>query len=135
MDIGKPHDYLVGQLNYQKRRAELGEGATNSCIIHETATVEEGAELGPNVVIGAGCHIESGVKIVHATIMSGTKVKKGAYIFKCIVGWENTIGKWARLEKTFTGEDVQVKDTSFLESVNVLPHKAVEGTKKNEIIM
>jgi mannose-1-phosphate guanylyltransferase len=127
MDIGQPRDYLIGQARYIKRQAELGIECLNNAIIHEKAVVEDGAEIGPNVVIGEGCVIESGVKIVNATIMSGTRVKKGSYVNCSIVGWNCQIGKWSRLEETFLGEDVTVKDLSLMFQVNVLPHKGVEG--------
>ena len=104
-------------------------------IIHPDAVVEEGAELGPNVVVGAGCHIASGVKIVNATILSGTSIATGTFIDKSIIGWKNRIGKWCRLEEVVTGEDVQVKDQSLILDVKVLPHKGIEGRHEKETIM
>jgi NDP-sugar pyrophosphorylase family protein len=76
-------------------------------IIHPSAKVEEGAELGPSVVIGANCHIAAGVKISNSTILAGTKVKANTYIDGSIIGWKNTIGSWVRITAlTCTAEDV-----------------------------
>jgi mannose-1-phosphate guanylyltransferase len=80
MDIGQPRDYLIGQARYIKRQAELGKQCDNDSIVHDNATIESGAEVGPNVVIGENCYIESGVKLVNCAILSGTTVKKGTVI-------------------------------------------------------
>jgi mannose-1-phosphate guanylyltransferase len=67
--------------------------------------------------------------------MSGSHVKKGTFVNCCIVGWKSQIGKWSRLEETFLGEDVTVKDLSLMYQVNVLPHKSVEGKLEKTTIM
>lgn len=79
----------------------------NDVIVHPSAKVEEGALLGPSVVIGANCHIAAGVKISNSTILSGTKVKANTYIDGSIIGWKNTIGSWVRITGlSCTAEDV-----------------------------
>jgi mannose-1-phosphate guanylyltransferase len=109
MDIGQPKDYLSGQKMFIKSEKEKGSNLVigNDVIIHPSAKVEEGAELGPSVVIGANCHIAAGVKISNSTIFAGTKVHSHSYIDGSIIGWKNTVGKWARVTGlTCTGEDV-----------------------------
>lgn len=108
----------------------------NDCIIHPSATVEDGAELGPAVVIGPNCHIAAGVKISNSTIFAGTKVHSHSYIDGSIIGWKNTVGKWARVTGlTCTGEDVQIQNCACLSGVKILPHKGVGGEHKDSIIM
>ena len=104
---------------------------------HESAKVSSvDTDIGPNVVIGAGCVIEDGVKISNSTIMAGTHVKAHSYIDGSIVGWKNTVGKWARVTGlTCTGEDVQIGNCSSLSGVKILPHKGVNGEHKDTIIM
>ena len=76
-------------------------------IIHESAVVDSGAQLGPNVVIGAGCKIAAGVKISNSTILAGTIVNAHSYIDGSIIGWKNTVGSWVRITNlTCTAEDV-----------------------------
>lgn len=138
MDIGQPKDYLSGQKMYIKSEKEKNSGVVtgNDVIIHPSAVVEEGAELGPAVVIGADCRIAAGAKISNSTILAGTKVHAHSYIDGSIIGWKNTIGKWVRITGlTCTAEDVQIKDCSSLDSVKILPHKGVAGDHKNSIIM
>jgi len=55
MDVGQPKDYLVGQALYIKRAKETGDEVENNSIIHESASIGDGCEIGPNVVIGADC--------------------------------------------------------------------------------
>lgn len=105
-------------------------------IIHKSAVVEEGAFLGPNVVIGADCHIASGSKISNSTILAGSKVNAHSYIDGSIIGWKNTVGSWVRITNlTCTAEDVQLANLSLLDGVKVLPHKGISGEHKNSIIM
>lgn len=55
-----------------------------------------------------------------------------------IIGWSNTIGKWTRVVNlTVTGEDVQLKDETFLNGTMVLPHKplAVSYPNPGSIVM
>lgn len=69
MDIGQPSDYLSGQSMFIRSEKEKGSASIsstknfNDVIIHPSAVVEEGAILGPNVVVGANCKIASGTKI------------------------------------------------------------------------
>jgi mannose-1-phosphate guanylyltransferase len=59
-DIGQSKDYLIGQdafLKYYKHQP-TSEEFDGNVLIHETAKVDSGAKVGPNVVIGAGCHVK-----------------------------------------------------------------------------
>lgn len=133
MDIGQPKDYLTGQkLFLQSVRARkperLSAGATISgdVLVDPTATVDPTASLGPNVVVGANCVIGPGVKIYNSTIMEGTKVQGYSLVEGSIIGWQNTIGKWVRINGlTVTAEDVQFKDEVFVNGAMVCPHKGV----------
>ena len=93
--------------------------------------------IGPNVVIGANCVIGPGCKIYDTTILANTKVLGYALIQGSIIGWYNTIGKWVRINGlTVTGEDVQIKDESYINACNILPHKGVtQSYPKPSIIM
>ena len=51
------------------REAEEGNELANDSVIHATAIVEFGAEIGPNAVIGAGCKIAAGAKILDSCVM------------------------------------------------------------------
>ena len=109
LDIGQPKDYLSGQRMYIMSLKDKASARVvkNDCIIHESARVDDSAELGPNVVIGADCKIDAGVKIQNSTILAGTHVKAHTFIDGSIIGWKNTIGSWVRITGlTCTAEDV-----------------------------
>jgi mannose-1-phosphate guanylyltransferase len=142
MDIGQPSDYLSGQSMFiRSEKEKLSSSITNNkyltdVIVHPTAVVEEGATLGPNVVIGANCRIASGSKISNSTILAGTTVNSHTYIDGSIIGWKNTIGSWVRITNlTCTAEDVQIANLTLLSGVKILPHKGVSGEHKDLIIM
>ena len=138
MDIGQPADYVKGQGMYIRSLIEKSSPliSGNHSIVHKTAEVDPSAQLGANVVIGEGCKIGAGVRIKNATILGNTTVKPFSLIRDSIIGWRNTVGSWVRLtDMTCTGEDVQIKDETSLSAVKILPHKGVEGTHADKIIM
>jgi len=97
-------------------------------LIHESAKIDPSSKIGPNVVIGKDCVIGPGCKIYNSTILSDTKVLGYSLIQGSIIGWGNTIGQWCRIDGlSVTGEDVQLKDETFLNGTFVLPHKGITG--------
>ena len=140
MDIGQPKDYLTGMcLHLHSLRkhspASLASGPAGQyrgdVIVHPTARVEEGAVLGPNVVVGAGCVVERGARIVRSTLLDGVRVKAHAYVSSAIVGWGGTVGCWARVDGAVLGADVQVADEVSLNGTIILPHK---GIRENHLV-
>lgn len=127
--------------------AALAEGADESktavvdenlCLIDPTATVAEDAVLGPHVVIGPGVTVESGARIERSCLMAGATVRAHAYVKSSIIGWNSTVGRWARTDNvTVLGESVTIKDTVVLNGVRVLPHKTIKESefKEGTIIM
>lgn len=59
--------------------------------------------------------------------LSAVQVKAHAYVRETIIGWESSVGCWARTDAiTVLGEDVKVKDEVCLVGVKVLPHKSLK---------
>uniref|UniRef100_A0A8C8IQ08 Nucleotidyl transferase domain-containing protein n=1 Tax=Oncorhynchus tshawytscha TaxID=74940 RepID=A0A8C8IQ08_ONCTS len=56
--------------------------------------------LGPNVSIGTGVTIGAGVRVRESIILHGATLQDHSCVLNCIVGWDSTIGKWARVEGT-----------------------------------
>jgi len=83
-------------------KAEEGQELVNDSVIHPTAVVEFGAEIGPNAVIGAGCKISAGAKILDSCVMENCIIEKGCLIRHSIIGPKNVIKSYSRLEKTTT---------------------------------
>ncbi|CAN7008916.1 hypothetical protein IGI04_011163 [Brassica rapa subsp. trilocularis] len=126
MDIGQPKDYLTGQrmyLRYLRKNApeELlassGDHVIGNVIADETAVIGERCLIGPDVVIGPGCVIESGVRLFGCTVMRGSRIKEHACVSDSIVGWDSTVGSWARVANiTVLGKDVRVADAEVYSS-------------------
>jgi mannose-1-phosphate guanylyltransferase len=66
--------------------------------IHPSARVDPTAVLGPNVSIDANCIIEAGTRIKEAVILPGVRIKENACVIDAIVGWNSSVGTWARVE-------------------------------------
>jgi len=144
MDIGQPRDYITGLRLYldslrKKTSSKLASGPhiLGNVIVHETAKIGEGCLIGPDVAIGPGCTIESGVRLSSCTVMRGVRIKKHACISSSIIGWHSTVGQWARVENmTILGEDVHVSDEVYSNGGVVLPHKEIKTSILNpEIVM
>lgn len=144
MDIGQPRDYITGLRLYldslrKNTSSKLASGPLilGNVIVHKTATIGEGCLIGPDVAIGPGCIIESGVRLSSCTVMRGVRIKKHACISNSIIGWHSTVGQWARVENmTILGEDVHVCDEVYSNGGVVLPHKEIKTSILNpEIVM
>ncbi|XP_058207155.1 mannose-1-phosphate guanylyltransferase 1-like isoform X1 [Rhododendron vialii] len=144
MDIGQPRDYITGLRLYldslrKKSSSKLAVGAhiVGNVLVDETSKIGEGCLIGPDVAIGPGCVVESGVRLSRCTIMRGVRVKKHACISSSIIGWHSTVGQWARVENmTILGEDVHVCDEIYSNGGVVLPHKEIKSSiLKPEIVM
>eukprot|EP01018_Ginkgo_biloba_P020346 Gb_41514 [translate_table: standard] len=144
MDIGQPKDYISGLRLYldslrRKFSEKLSQGVNiiGNVIVDETAQIGEGCLIGPDVAIGPGCVIESGVRLSRCTVMRGVRIKKHACVCGSIIGWHSTVGQWARVENmTVLGEDVHVSDEIYSNGGVVLPHKEIKSSiLKPEIVM
>lgn len=131
MDIGQPKDYLEGTRLYlssleakHSDRLSKEVGIRGNVLIDPTATIEPGCLLGPNVTIGANCHIKAGSRLIDSTVLQGTSMEAYCWVKNSIIGWNCRIGKWARLEGLCVlGEDVGIADEICLNATVVFPHK------------
>ncbi|KAJ1675419.1 hypothetical protein EV182_001305 [Spiromyces aspiralis] len=134
-----------------------GPEIVGSVFIHPTAQVHPEAKIGPNVSIQAQVKIGPGVRIRDAIILDKVVVKENAAIINAIIGWESRIGRWSRVEGSpfsttydgheithdgvkvnnicILGQDVSVKDEVYIRNSIVLPHKDLNTSQHNEIIM
>jgi mannose-1-phosphate guanylyltransferase len=126
MDIGQPRDYITGLRLYldslrKKSPSNLATGPhiMGNVLVDETAEIGEGCLIGPDVAIGPGCVVESGVRLSRCSVMSGVTIKEHACISSSIIGWSSTVGQGACVEKTVLGEAVHLKKTSLGEVVYV----------------
>ncbi|KAI0477707.1 nucleotide-diphospho-sugar transferase [Xylariaceae sp. FL0804] len=138
MDIGQPKDFLTGTCLYlsslnkknPKMLAPVSEPYVygGNVLIDPTAKIGKNCRIGPNVVIGKNVVIGDGARLNRCTILPGSRVKDHAWIKSTIVGWNSSVGKWARLENvTVLGDDVTIGDEIYVNGGSVLPHKSIKA--------
>ncbi|XP_039613324.1 mannose-1-phosphate guanyltransferase alpha-A isoform X2 [Polypterus senegalus] len=132
--------------------------------IHPTAAIDPTAVLGPNVSIGKGVSIGAGVRVRESIILHGATLQDHCCVLNSIVGWDSTIGKWARVEGTpsdpnpndpyakidsetlfrdgkltpsitILGCNVSIPSEVIILNSIVLPHKDLNRSFKNQIIL
>jgi hypothetical protein len=88
MNIKKPPDFLQGTSHYlaylrRHRPAELGDTDTlgaaceGNVLIDPSAKIGKGCKIGPDVVIGAGCVVEDGVRLARCILLDGVRALRG----------------------------------------------------------
>uniref|UniRef100_A0A3B1KI40 GDP-mannose pyrophosphorylase Aa n=1 Tax=Astyanax mexicanus TaxID=7994 RepID=A0A3B1KI40_ASTMX len=152
---------------HPERLAENKEGGPKICgnvYVHPTANIDPTAVLGPNVSIGTGVTIGAGVRVRESIILHGATLQDHSCVLNSIVGWESTIGKWARVEGTpsdpnpndpyskidsetlfrdgkltpsitILGCNVTIPSEVIILNSIVLPHKDLNRSFKNQIIL
>uniref|UniRef100_A0A6Q2XS06 Nucleotidyl transferase domain-containing protein n=1 Tax=Esox lucius TaxID=8010 RepID=A0A6Q2XS06_ESOLU len=120
--------------------------------------------LGPNVSIGTGVTIGAGVRVRESIILHGATLQDHSCVLNCIVGWDSSVGKWARVEGTpsdpnpndpyakidsetlfrdgkltpsitILGCNVTIPAEVIILNSIVLPHKDLNRSFKNQIIL
>jgi mannose-1-phosphate guanylyltransferase len=136
MDVGQPKDFLTGTCLYltsltQKGCDELSKDSYvygGNVLIDPSAKIGQGCRIGPNVTIGPNVVIGDGVRLQRCVLLRGSKVKDHAWIKSTIVGWNSTVGRWARLENvTVLGDDVTIGDEIYVNGGSILPHKSIKA--------
>jgi mannose-1-phosphate guanylyltransferase len=121
MDVGQPKDFLSGTCLYLSSLAKhhpkmlVDPSAPwvhgGNVMVDKTAKIGKNCRIGPNVTIGPGVVVGDGVRLHRCVLLENSKVKDHAWIKSSIVGWNSTIGKWARLENTSViGDNVSIGD-------------------------
>jgi mannose-1-phosphate guanylyltransferase len=136
MDVGQPKDFLTGTCLYLSSLAKKGSDLLCSApcvyggnvLIDPSAKIGKNCRIGPNVTIGPDVVVGDGVRLQRCVLLSGSKVKDHAWIKSTIVGWNSSVGKWARLENvTVLGDDVTIGDEIYVNGGSVLPHKSIKA--------
>jgi mannose-1-phosphate guanylyltransferase len=138
MDVGQPKDFLTGTCLYLSSLTKKGSKLLTpssepfvhggNVLIDPSAKIGKNCRIGPNVTIGPDVVVGDGVRLQRCVLMSGVKVKDHAWVKSTIVGWNSSVGKWARLENvTVLGDDVTIGDEIYVNGGSVLPHKTIKA--------
>jgi len=133
--------------------------------IHPSATVDPTATLGPNVTIGKNVTVGEGVRVRESIVLPGAVLKDHCCILYSIVGWDSSVGEWTRVEGTpndpnpnkpfakietsdlfntdgrlnpsitVIGSNVTIPGEVIVLNSIVLPHKDLNRSYKNQIIL
>ncbi|KAM1026037.1 hypothetical protein ACFX13_039732 [Malus domestica] len=116
---------------------------TGDVYVHPSAKVHPTAKIGPNVSISANARIGPGARLISCIILDNVEIKENAVVIHSIVGWKSSIGRWSRatgdynskLGITILGEAVTVEDEVVVINSIVLPHKTLNVSVQEEIIL
>ena len=137
MDVGQPKDFLTGTCLYlsslSKKHAKALTPVSTSYVyggnvlVDPSAKIGKNCRIGPNVTIGPNVVVGDGVRLQRCVLLANSKVKDHAWVKSTIVGWNSSVGKWARLENvTVLGDDVSIGDEVYVNGGSVLPHKSIK---------
>jgi mannose-1-phosphate guanylyltransferase len=146
MDVGQPKDFLSGTCLYlsslsKRGSKELAPASApyvhgGNVLIDPSAKIGKNCRIGPNVTIGAKVVIGDGVRLQRCVLLENSKVKDHAWVKSTIVGWNSTVGRWARLENvTVLGDDVSIQDEVYVNGGCILPHKSIRQNVDGEFEM
>ena len=138
MDVGQPKDFLSGTCLYlsslQKKNSKLLTPTSEpfvhggNVMIDPSAKIGRNCRIGPNVTIGPNVVVGDGVRLQRCVILEGSKIKDHAWVKSTIVGWNSSVGKWARLENvSVLGDDVTIADEVYVNGGSILPHKTIKA--------
>lgn len=137
MDVGQPKDFLSGTCLYlsslAKRNSNLLAPSSASYVcagnvmIDPSAKIGKNCRIGPNVTLGPNVVIGDGVRLQRCVVLENSKVKDHAWVKSSIIGWNSSVGKWARLENvSVLGDDVTISDEVYVNGGSILPHKSIK---------
>lgn len=137
MDVGQPKDFLSGTCLYLSSLTKRGSKELTpasqpfvhggNVLIDPSAKIGKNCRIGPNVTIGPKVVIGDGVRLQRCVLLENSRVKDHAWIKSTIVGWNSTVGKWARLENvSVLGDDVTIGDEVYVNGGSILPHKSIK---------
>jgi len=82
LELGTPADYLRANLDLLSGRVKLSvvrpaqlDRLRSGVLSGEDVLVEPGAQIGPEVVLGSGCHVLSSAQIAHSVIWPGCRLQ------------------------------------------------------------
>lgn len=147
MDVGQPKDFLAGSSLYlnslskkspQKlvSNSDVEYEVVGNVLVDASAKISKGAKIGPDVVIGPNVIVGEGARITKSVVLENSHIKEHALVKSTIVGWNCTVGKWARTDGvTVMGDDVAIKDEIYVNGGKVLPHKTIGANVETESII
>ena len=145
MDVGQPKDFLSGTCLYLSSLSKTNPKALVSpstpyvyggnVLVDKTAKIGKNCRIGPNVTIGPNVVVGDGVRLQRCVLLANSRVKDHAWVKSTIVGWNSSVGRWARLENvTVLGDDVNIGDEVYVNGGSILPHKSIKQNVDGKLL-
>ncbi|VDP01343.1 unnamed protein product [Soboliphyme baturini] len=159
------HLYHVTHPERLAKQKGTGPKIIGDVFIHSSAIVSPTAVIGPNVSIGSNVTVAAGVRIRESIILDGAVLQEQCCVLYSVIGWNCHVGEWARVEGTPVGPNpnmpfakleskplfnpngklnpsitvigcnVQIPTGIMVLNSIVLPHKELEVSYMNQIIL
>ncbi|MDQ6826123.1 MAG: NDP-sugar synthase [Candidatus Eremiobacteraeota bacterium] len=144
MDLGRPEHYLsahraildgILQLKLMPQPASTGRTTRSShsvippVYINEDVQIEDGARVGPHVVLGPGCRIGSGATVRDSVLWDCVTVEPNAHIEGSIIASRVRVGAGATIGcGSVIGHDVIIRQGEQLEPGSRVGGRPLDGS-------
>jgi len=103
--------------------------------VHSSVKIGAGSVIGPDVALDENVVVGEGVRIKRSTVLAKTEIQSYAYINSSIIGWSSKIRRWARVDESILGEDVEIGQEVAVKKITVCPHKVVKDDTHDQILL
>jgi len=122
-DVGNP-EALLG-LNLDMALGHVSSPAASptgqGVYIHETSTIEDGAQIEAPVVIGAGCTVRAGATVTRSLLWDSVTVEADAEVTDSILATGVAVGAGARIESSVVAHHATIQPNATLEGEQIDP--------------
>ncbi len=134
-DVGNLDEYRLGHYDVLENKLKISIAGRavkvggKEIMVGENTKIEDGVEVGDNVVIGNDCHIHKGAFIGHSVLGDNVTIGAGANIYGSVL-WNNTcIGREARLKEAVISENTTIGDKAVVQVGTVVADGCTIGAE------
>ncbi|NLB51505.1 MAG: NDP-sugar synthase [Syntrophomonadaceae bacterium] len=91
-------DILTRRVRFKTDRIYINGECDTRILSGENTVIGEGVTFSGSVVIGSGCKIEAGARLVNCVVWDNTIVGEKTLLKECVIGDQCSIGKQVRIE-------------------------------------
>jgi mannose-1-phosphate guanylyltransferase len=118
-DLGTPEAYLAAHRDGLEGR--IGGRTYPRPLLGQGVRVEDGAEVEPDTVIGAGASVGAGARVSGSVLHARAWVGPGALVERTVAGPDSAIGQEARVRDAVLAAGARVAPAAVLEGGGVRP--------------
>lgn len=132
-DVGNLDEYRLGHYDIMEGRVQVEikgkktKHGNSEIFVGDNTKIAGDCEIDPNVIIGANCVIESGVKISKSVIGDNVTIKSGSVISGSVIWAYSRIGRDARLKESVIGYNVSIGNKAVIQVGTVISDESKIG--------